>query len=128
MNTNLITFHSHLNHNPSCDIVCYQLDKDTYVTYGIYVKDYWAGNLRDSKRKTDGFCEVYVGENYNVGSTRRSHSRIFQADKNAMMSTWDSIPKKYKELWIELKIYYNENYKQGTISGPVYVAGERTIN
>lgn len=89
-------FNSHKNHNPSADILQGHLDKDTFITYGIYVKD------SGSKKVGDEFMEYYSGENYNVGSTKRSSSRVYSPDK---------IPAKYKAAWEELKAKYEKEYK-----------------
>lgn len=99
MNTDKIKFHSHKNHNPSCDILEYHIDKDTFITYGIYVKP--------AVRVIEGidyqlkvgheFMEIYTGENYNVDSTKRSHSRLYYAN---------TIPEKYKALWQSLRSHY----------------------
>lgn len=99
MNPANITFNSHTNHNPDCDIVCYQLDKDTTITYGIYVNNP-KGSKRDIK-VGDEFIEVYVGENYNVGSRKRSYSRCYHNDGDT------KIPAKYHKLWQDLKSHYN---------------------
>ena len=89
-------FNSHKNHNPSCDILEGHLDSDTYITYGIYVKD-------DGSRKVgDEFMEYYTGENYKVGSSKKSNSRVYGPDK---------IPAKYKATWEELKSKYENEYK-----------------
>jgi hypothetical protein len=93
---NSIKFNSHENHNPSCDIIEGHLDKDSYITYGIYIKD--AG----SRKAGDEFMEYYTGSNYKVGSTKPSHSRVYTTDK---------IPAKYKAAWEELKAKYEAEYK-----------------
>lgn len=89
-------FNSNKNHNPSCDILEGHLDGDTFITYGIYVKD------DGSKKVGDEFMELYTGSNYKVGSSKRSHSRIYTVDK---------IPSKYKAAWEELKAKYEQEYK-----------------
>jgi hypothetical protein len=89
-------FNSHKNHNPCCDILQGHLDKDTFITYGIYVKDDGA------RKKGDEFMEYYTGENYNVGSSKKSSSRAYTVDK---------IPAKYKTAWEELKAKYEAEYK-----------------
>lgn len=112
MNLNNVKLNSHKNHNPTCDILCYQLDKDTTITYGVYVKPYirrdhignYLGNGLYGINKGTEFMEVYVGENYNVGSTKRSYSRCYQYGTNKM-------PEKYWKLWVELKQLYKEKYK-----------------
>jgi hypothetical protein len=90
-------FNSHKNHNPYCDILQGHLDKDTFITYGIYIKD------DGTRRKAgDEFMEYYTGENYNVGSSKKSNSRVYSVDK---------IPAKYKAAWEELKAKYESEYK-----------------
>jgi len=91
------TFNSHKNHNPNVDIVERQINKDTKVTYGIYVKD------SGSKKKGDEFMEIYTGKNYVVGSTAKSYSRYFDADK---------IPAAYRKTWEELKSKYETELKE----------------
>jgi len=46
--------------------------------------------------------EYYTGENYNVGSSKKSSSRAYTVDK---------IPAKYKTAWEELKAKYEAEYK-----------------
>ena len=89
-------FNSHKVHNPACDIIQGHLDKDTYITYGIYVKD--AG----SKKAGQEFMECYTGENYNLGSLKRSNSRYYEPN---------TIPAKYLAAWNELKSKYENEYK-----------------
>lgn len=89
-------FNSHKNHNPTADILQGHLDDDTFITYGIYVKD------SDAFDKGDEFMEIYTGSNYNPNSTKRSNSRVFAPDK---------IPNKYKKSWEELKSKYQKEYK-----------------
>ena len=116
MNLNNVKLNSHKNHNPSCDILCYQLDKDTTVTYGVYVKrhvrktvhksprgSYLGGGMYGINKGTE-FMEVYVGENYNVGSTKRSYSRCYYYGP-------DKMPERHFKLWLELKQLYKEKYK-----------------
>jgi hypothetical protein len=103
MNPDNITFNSHKNHNPDCDILCYQLDKDTTITYGVYVKPAirWKGPVGYPIQIGTEFMEVYVGENYNVDSTKRSHSRCYYNDGDT------KVPAKYHKLWQDLKTHYN---------------------
>ena len=91
-------FNSHLVHNPSCDILEGYIDKDTTITYGIYVEDYKDADGGIIKKGTE-FCEYYSGENYNVGSKKKSYSRMWYAD---------AIPVKYKALWTLLRSLYQE--------------------
>jgi len=90
------TFNSHKNHNPSADILQGHLDSDTFITYGIYIKD------NGTKKQGDEFLEYYTGSNYNVGSSKKSSSRMYTADK---------IPSKYNDAWEELKAKYESEYK-----------------
>jgi hypothetical protein len=87
-----VKFNSHKNHNPSADIIEGHIDGDTFITYGIYV---------NGPKKGEEFMEIYTGENYKVGSTKRSHSRIYSPDK---------IPSKYKSMWTDLKDTYESDY------------------
>lgn len=93
-----LKFNSHTWHNNECDILEGHLDSDSFITYGIYVKDSASG-----KRKAgDEFMEYYKGSNYVVGSKERPHSRVFGVE---------NIPAKYKAKWNELKAIYEEKYK-----------------
>lgn len=95
------TFNSHKNHNPAADILQRQLDRDTMITYGIYVKDL------GSKKKGDEFMEIYIGSNYVPDSTKRSHSKYY---------TSDQIPSKYKSVWDELKSKYENELKESSLT------------
>ncbi len=103
MNPSNITFNSHTNHNPDCDIVCYQLDKDTSITYGVYVKPTirFKGPIGYPIQIGTEFMEVYVGENYNINSKKRSYSRVYYNDGDT------KVPAKYHKLWQDLKSHYN---------------------
>jgi hypothetical protein len=90
-----IKFNSHKDHNPDADILVGYLDKDTYITYGLYVKD------SGPRKKGDEFMEYYTGANYVVGSSKKSNSRIY---------TPDNIPSKYKSMWNDLRKIYNNEY------------------
>ena len=90
-----VDFHSHKKHNPDADTVQGQLDKDTMITYGIYVND------SEIKAGTE-FMELYTGENYLPDSSKRSNSRLYSVDK---------IPTKYKKYWEELKSIYEKKFK-----------------
>lgn len=94
MKTENIKFNSHLNHNPNCDILVYQLNKDESITYGVYL---------NKESKGIEFLEYYKGLNYNVNSTLKSYSKLYNHE-------WQ-VPKKYKSLWLELKAYYLQNHK-----------------
>lgn len=89
--TDSLTFNSHKNHNPHCDILEGKLDGDSFITYYIELK---TGN--------EGM-EYYKGENYVVGSNKKSFSRIFKSEQE--------IPTKYRELWEVLKKTYQTCYK-----------------
>jgi hypothetical protein len=89
-------FNSHKVHNPACDIIEGHLDKDTYICYGIYVKD------SGSKKAGQEFMEYYTGENYKLGSLKRSNARYYEPD---------TIPAKYLAAWNELKSKYENEYK-----------------
>jgi len=89
-------FNSSKDYNPFCDILEGHLDKDTFITYGIYVK------ADGSKKVGDEFMEQYTGSNYKVGSDKRSNSRVYEPSK---------IPVKYKAAWEELKAKYEKEYK-----------------
>ena len=91
-----VKFNSHKNHNPSCDILEGHLDKDSFITYGIYIKD------SGTRKKGDEFMEYYKGSNYVVNSKEKSFSRVFGPDK---------IPSKYQKAWEELKEIYEKDYK-----------------
>ena len=92
-----LKFNSHKVHNPSCDILEYQIDKDTMITYGIYVNGYQGKKFIQLGTE---FMEFYTGENYNTGSLKRSYSRCWNCN---------SIPSKYKNIWNSLKQYYVTN-------------------
>jgi len=83
-----VRFFSHKNHNPDCDIMVGQIDDDTSLSYGVYVK---------GPRTGQEFCEYYSGENYNILSRKRSCSRMWYADK---------MPIKYRKLWEVLRSNY----------------------
>jgi hypothetical protein len=92
-------FNSHVDHNPECDILEGHLDKDSLITYGIYVK---------GPKEGLEFMEYYSGSNYKPTSDKRSNSKLFMVDK---------IPAKYKAMWEDLKkIYENEYAGSGRVS------------
>lgn len=91
-------FNSHKWHNDECDILEGRLNDDTFITYGIYIKDGKYGTMKQG----DEFMEIYTGSNYNIGSSKKSHSRVYAPNQ---------IPAKYKSLWLELKSIYDEKYK-----------------
>lgn len=82
-------FNSHTNHNPDCDILCANIDQDTIITYCLNLKT----NLQS--------MELYIGENYVVGSAKKSYSRIY---------TTVNIPMKYLKNWCALKVKYEKEY------------------
>lgn len=88
-----LKFNSHKKHNPNYDILEGHLDKDSFITYTIAVK----GNNVGKES-----MEYYGGQNYVVGSNKRSSSRHYNVS---------DIPEKYKSSWLELKRLYNLNYK-----------------
>lgn len=89
-------FNSHKNHNPNYDILEGYIDKDSFITYAVKVTGENIG--KES-------MEYYTGENYVVGSKKKSSSRHFDSDK---------IPVKYKSSWLKLKELYNtEKYDKG---------------
>ena len=92
-------FNSHKNHNPYADILEGKIDKDSFITYYVYVKGDEIGK--------EGM-EYYVGSNYVVGSSKKSSSRRYDADK---------IPSKYKKAWDRLKSEYNEKHKDSMADG-----------
>ena len=92
-------FNSHVDHNPECDILEGHLDKDSLITYGIYIK---------GPKEGLEFMEYYSGSNYKPTSDKRSNSKLFMVDK---------IPAKYKAMWEDLKkIYQNEYAGSGRVS------------
>jgi len=88
-------FNSHKNHNPDCDILEGRLTIDSFITFGIYVKD------TEKHKKGQKFMELYVGKNYNVNSNKNSHSRVWY---------YPNIPAKYMETWNLLQEIYLSNY------------------
>jgi len=80
-----ITFNSHENHNPYCDILCLPISKDAFITY--------CKTLETGAES----MEYYAGANYVVGSTLKSNSRHYKLNE---------IPKKYLEVWRGLKQYH----------------------
>ena len=81
-------FRSHKNHNPHCDILEGILDEDSLITYGVYV---------NGPEKGQEFCEYYRGENYRLGSKKRSYSRCWKPV---------NIPIKYFTRWQLLRSIY----------------------
>jgi predicted RNA-binding protein YlxR (DUF448 family) len=88
-----LVFNSHENHNPDCDILEGHINKDSLITYGVYVK----GN-----KKGEEFMEYYSGNNYLSDSNKKSSSRKYDSKE---------IPSKYEDLWKKLKKEYINNYK-----------------
>lgn len=90
INEQRLTFNSHLNHNPHCDILQLKINWDSFITYCVDIN-------------TGIEClEYYSGENYVVGSTLKSQSRMYPVNQ---------IPKKYKVVWNGLKEYYTRKLK-----------------
>ena len=54
------------------------------------------------------FMEVYVGENYNINSKKRSYSRVYYFGT-------DKAPKTHIELWLKMKEHYNELKNSGKL-------------
>jgi hypothetical protein len=82
---------SHKNHNPQCDIIESRIDKDSHITYGIYV---------NGPKTGDEFFEYYRGSNYNVGSNLPSYS-LHKAGE-------DNVPKAHKNRWNAARKYYQD--------------------
>ena len=97
MNITNLTIHSHKRHNSDCDILVYQIDTDTNITYGQYVTTSKSGNWVEGEE----FCETYFGENYNIKSNKKSYSKIYRGESE--------VPKKYIHIWLELKTFYETN-------------------
>lgn len=93
MNIGEIKFNHHIYHNPNCDILEKKIDENTHLTFGIYVK----GDKKGVK-----FCEVYIGKNYVLGSTKRSYSKYYEPKQ---------IPPKYFTEWLKLYELYIKKYK-----------------
>ena len=106
-----LVFNSHKNHNPECDILEGHLDRNSLITYGIYV---------NGPNKGKEFMEYYSGPNYKPESvgTSRSSSRMYTTDK---------IPAKYLNMWQELREIYQNEYEGGrsTNEGNLRFIGER---
>jgi hypothetical protein len=92
-------FNSHKNHNHNADILEGKIDKDSFITYYVYV------NGKDIGKEG---MEYYTGENYVVGSNKKSSSRNYSVDK---------IPSKYKKAWDKLKLEYEEKHKEKMAEG-----------
>ena len=84
-------FLSHKSHNPSCYIVESRIDKDSYMTYGVYV---------NGPKTGDEFFEYYRGENYAVGSKLQSYS-LHKAGE-------DNVPKAHLNAWKAARTYYQD--------------------
>ena len=92
-----VWFLSHEFHNPNCDIVCGQLDENTVICYGVYVKE------KPLNKVGTEFFEYYSGKNYVSGSNQtKSYSRGCPVDR---------IIPKYRKTWQQLKDMYKEIYK-----------------
>ena len=64
-----IKIKSPLDHNPSFWIAEIPLDKDSVMTCAVHIET------------GDALMEYYRGENYVLGSTERSYSRVYQDEK-----------------------------------------------
>ena len=94
-----LSFNSHGDHNPECDILEGHIVRDTLITYGIYVKGPKTGQE---------FMEYYSGPNYKPETTKKkSSSRMYTPDK---------IPAKYQNAWNELRSIYQSDYKGSLVS------------
>jgi hypothetical protein len=93
-NLQYIKFNLSKNHNTSYDILEGHLNQDTFITYGIYIKD------ECGRKKGDEFMEYYTGKNYKLGSTKKSYSRIYGPTE---------IPYRYREVWKSLRDAYKAN-------------------
>lgn len=89
-----ITFHWAKGHNPHFNIVLFQYDEDTSITYCIPV---------DGSKSCEVF-EVYVGSNYNINSDKSSYSRAYKIEGN-----FNSVPKRWAYLAKQLKAYLVES-------------------
>jgi hypothetical protein len=74
--------------NPTMTIYQVKIDNDTMITLGRF-KDH------------SQFTEVYTGENYVVGSEKRSYSRIYKGDDFSKLL--QNAPAKYAKHLVELK-------------------------
>jgi hypothetical protein len=91
-----LKFNSHKDHNPECDILEGHLDRNSLITYGIYV---------NGPKKGEEFMEYYSGPNYKPESVgKNSRSKHYKAE---------DIPAKYKKTWEELKDIYENDYIGG---------------
>lgn len=88
-----LKFNSHKVHNPNCDIMEIKIDKDTVLTYGIYIK---------GEKLGEEFSEYYKGSNYVNNSTAKSYSKSYKLKDT---------PKKYIETVNKLKEIYNTQFK-----------------
>jgi len=91
-----LKFNSHKDHNPEADILEGHIDRNTLITYGIFVKGPKTG---------EEFMEYYTGPNYKPESLNKSsRSKYFSSSE---------IPAKYKKMWDELKSTYENDYEGG---------------
>jgi len=96
-----ITFRWAKGHNPHFNIVSFQHDKDTSITYCIPV---------DGSKSYEVF-EVYVGSNYNIHSDKSSYSRVyvvFNGNDNRIPKRWKYLAKHLKEYLLESLSKLNE--------------------
>lgn len=97
-----IKWHFNKGGNPYWDIIEGHLsDGETVICYSIKIKEPRINHRNPifNQKKGTELLEVYIGQNYVPGSTRKSFSKTY---------TPIQIPKKYRTLWEELK----EKYKQ----------------
>lgn len=104
-------FNSHKNHNPSYDILEGHIDADSFITYALCIS---------GENKGKELMEFYTGENFVVGSKKKSYSRVYSPDK---------IPAKYKTDWLALKSMYNKEHaekmaKGGNVSGKFVITSK----
>lgn len=93
----IYTFHSHVNHNPDCDILIEQIDRNTIISYGVYV---------NGPKTGEEFMEYYSGPNYvddpsGSNQAEQNYSRCYSVDR---------IPKRWRLEWEALKVMYQAEY------------------
>lgn len=81
-------------HNPDCFILVGDYDRNTDVTYCVYVRGEKIGQES---------CEIYMGPNYKSGATCPNRSYHYTVDK---------IPKRWISYWQELKKIAQRDYPQ----------------
>lgn len=78
--------------NPECFILQGQIDRDSAITYGIYIRGIYVG---------DEFMEFYKGPNYVEGAKSKNYSQHFKAAE---------IPNIWKKVWTDLKEIAQRDY------------------